>query len=65
MRIAARVRPLPGWSADPKFPLSPAVPPMSPVACAGGACGEEEMVDLVPFGSTRLRIGMFPWVEEE
>ena len=64
VRIAARVRPLPGWSADPEFPLSPAVPPVSPVACAGGACGEEETVDLVPFGSTRLRIGMFPWVEE-
>lgn len=49
------------------------VPPASPVNCSGGggaggeaaaACGVEEPLTLVPFGSTNIRIAVFPWVGE-
>ena len=66
VRITARVRLLPGWHHDPKFPQSPAHPPASPVSCEGGdaACSEETTVELVPYGSTRLRVAAFPWIAE-
>lgn len=40
-----------------------AVPPPSPVSCNGAAeCGEPTQVRLVPFGSTNIRISVFPWM---
>ena len=37
-----------------------AAPPPSPIAA--GACGAPQQLRLVPFGSTNLRIAVFPWV---
>ena len=33
--------------------------PRSPVDCAG--CDEEVELQLVPYGGTNIRIGVFPW----
>ncbi|MDP4147205.1 MAG: glycoside hydrolase family 127 protein [Bacillota bacterium] len=33
--------------------------PLSPVACVG----EEETVELIPYGCAKLRISLFPWIE--
>lgn len=38
------------------------VPPPSPVDCTT-ACGDEIKLRLVPFGSTNIRISVFPWME--
>ncbi len=42
-----------------------AQPPPSPFECAtapaGGECGKEERLRLVPFGGTNIRISVFPW----
>ena len=47
------------------------IPPSSPVKCESNTvddktaeaieCGEEETLTLVPFGSTNIRIAVFPW----
>ena len=39
------------------------VPPASPVECGRGAtpCSDEQELSLVPFGSTNIRISVFPW----
>ena len=37
------------------------VPPSSPVSCGAGDCGQEEELVLVPYGSTNIRISVFPW----
>jgi len=37
-------------------------PPASPLECsADDGCGDLETLELVPFGSTQVRIGAFPW----
>ena len=69
LRIRALARRVPSWSTDPMFPQAAAVPPRSPLACGSGGrgvveCGEAEPITLVPFGTTRLRVGMLPWVED-
>ena len=61
VQILAQVRPVRGWGMDPHFPNSPAVPPSSPTCADANECGEVQTVALLPFGSTRLRIGMMPW----
>ena len=40
------------------------VPPSSPVGCGAGDCGQEEELVLVPYGSTNIRISVFPWANE-
>lgn len=39
------------------------VPPPSPFSCGVDTCGNETSLRLVPFGSTNLRISVFPWIE--
>ena len=60
--ILAQAKRIKGWGMHAVYPNTAADPPASP-ACAGlsDACGELEEVVLVPFGNTRLRIGMLPW----
>ena len=57
--IAVEARELPNWTMDEKFVHSPQPVPASPVDCGG--CGPVKTLQLVPFGSTRLRIGMLPY----
>jgi len=54
--VHATVRSLPSWGIVTN---AAAEPPASP-ACASGSCGAPQSVELVPFGSTDLRIGQFP-----
>jgi len=63
LRIVASARALPKWTMDPRGQNSPAEPPPSPVDCGDAAtpCGGAEDVVLVPFGTTRLRMGLLPW----
>ena len=42
--------------------LAAAEPPPSPVDCAEMACGPEETITLVPYGSTNIRMSGLPWV---
>jgi hypothetical protein len=66
--ITAEARELPSWTMDPKYSSSPQPVPISPVDCgSGGAnnCGPVKSVQLVPFGSTRLRMGMLPYTMDE
>ena len=57
--IVAEARELPSWTMDPHYTASPQPVPVSPVDCA--TCGPVKTVQLVPFGSTRLRMGMLPY----
>lgn len=38
------------------------VPPASPFNCTTATCGDETELRLVPFGSTNIRISVFPWI---
>ena len=41
-------------------------PPPSPVSCQpDGVCSEDVTLRLVPFGSTQLRIALFPWIQHD
>jgi len=55
--IHAKGRLLPNWGV--KIGAADQ-PPQSPVTC--GNCGPVTNLVLVPFGSTDLRIGAFPWI---
>jgi len=57
--ITVEARELPSWTMDPRYTASPLPVPISPVDCA--KCGPVKTVQLVPFGSTRLRMGMLPY----
>jgi hypothetical protein len=70
--VKAGVRALPSWTSSRQAADEP---PPSPIACtgvsAGGAavsgaaaepCGEVQMVNLIPYGLTNLRISAFPWI---
>lgn len=60
MWLSAKARVVHGWtSPDGKTANSP---PPSPACAAEGACGKEFDIALVPFGNTRLRIAVFPYV---
>jgi len=55
--IKVKARRLPAWGyVDGK--ITDNLPP-SPVDCAG--CDEEVELQLVPYGGTNIRIGVFPW----
>ena len=62
VEVQAQARQLKSWKMHPQHPKSPGPVPASPVCGseAAGDCGPVETVSLVPFGSTRLRIAMFP-----
>ena len=57
--ISVEARELPSWTMDAVYKHSPQPVPPSPVDC--GACGPVKTVQLVPFGSTRLRVGVMPY----
>jgi len=38
--------------------------PASPYTCLSDDCGGETELRLVPFGSTNIRVGVFPWIQE-
>lgn len=59
--IKAQARRVFNWTMDARFPTSAAHPPVSPLACTPQDCGDIVPISLVPFGATRLRVGMFPW----
>ena len=62
VRINVSARSVRNWGMDAVFPTSAGHPPPSPVSCGGaGVCGAVETLQLVPYGNTRLRVGMFPW----
>ena len=66
--IVAEARELPSWVMDPKYSSSPQPVPVSPVDCSSGGannCGPVKSIQLVPFGSTRLRMGMLPYTADE
>ena len=63
VRIVAKARQLPKWTVDKAFPYSAQRPPASPVSCDNATvCGPQQDIVLVPFGATRLRVGLLPWV---
>jgi uncharacterized protein len=49
---------IPDWTMNDN---SAAIPPLSPVA----SNGYPESIQLVPYGSARLRISEFPWIDAE
>jgi hypothetical protein len=55
--ISAQVRSVPNWGMVSN---SAGTPPASPACGAGVKCGDPMKVDLVPHGSTDLRIGEMP-----
>ena len=57
--ITVEARELPSWTMDAMYIHSPQRLPPSPVDCS--ACGPPKSLQLVPFGSTRLRVGMLPY----
>jgi hypothetical protein len=58
--ITAEARVLESWALDPKFTATPQTVPVSPVDCST-QCGPVKTIQLVPHGSTRLRMGMLPY----
>jgi len=58
--IHAKGRLIPGWRVQTN---AAAQPPTSPITCSGTNCGAVVDIVLVPFGSTNLRIGSFPWTQ--
>merc|ERR1712194_993811 len=61
--ITAKARQVQSWGFWKKS-LITEVPPPSPVTCASQTeCGDETELRLVPFGSTNLRISVFPWID--
>ena len=59
--IKATARQLAGWGYWEGSQITASLP-SSPVDCTSSACGTEEAVELVPFGGTNIRIGVFPWM---
>ena len=59
--ITAEARELTSWKMDTKFTATPETVPVSPVDCSTQQCGPVQTIQLVPFGSTRLRMGMLPY----
>jgi hypothetical protein len=59
LAIMVQARRLPTWTMDANYSSTPQPVPVSPVDCAD--CGPIKTLQLVPFGSTRLRIGMLPY----
>eukprot|EP00039_Didymoeca_costata_P021703 m.2809 g.2809 ORF g.2809 m.2809 type:complete len:948 (-) comp2595_c0_seq1:128-2971(-) len=55
--IKATARRMPVWNESMQAANEP---PSSPVDCA--TCGAEEQVELVPYGSTDIRMSALPWL---
>ena len=59
--LVAKARRVNSWGLHPDFNNTADEPPASPTCGGGVPCGEEQVVVLVPYGNTRLRMGMLPW----
>merc|ERR1711957_1092633 len=60
--ISAKARQVQSWGYWEGSMIT-AVPPPSPIKCASSSdCGDETELKLVPFGSTNIRISVFPWI---
>ena len=62
VRVIATARRALNWTMDSLFPNSAAHPPRSPVP-ATDLGAELTTITLVPFGATRLRVGVMPWTQ--
>jgi hypothetical protein len=59
VKITAMARLVPGWGVTLG---SASAPPASPACSAAGAdCGPAQVVTLVPYGTTHLRMSVLPW----
>jgi hypothetical protein len=59
--VEVRARRLRAWGYWEGTNITDNLPP-SPIDCgADGACGAVTMLRLVPYGSTNIRISVFPW----
>lgn len=51
---------LSGWTTNGQYPGNASDPPVSPLQST--AAGRDTSIELIPYGSAKLRITQFPWI---